>query len=310
MRPTPSDAHVDEVLSNLSIAYKNTLYIGESIAPLVRSTKESNKYYIFNKGDMFRSTAEKRAAGTASKRHGFGLSTDTYFCEEIADSAQLEDETRENQDAVLDLEASKVEFATDKVLLRLEQDVASLCTTGTNWGSNYSTPSNLWDDYINSDPIDDIEDAIEVVEGGTGQNVNTMIISYDVWKILKHHPQILERLPSTTLKTATLDTLKAIFEVDRILIGKALLNSAVQGQTDSFARIWTGDVWVGHVAPTPARNVPSAIYTFVWPQNGLIRGVRTWREEDIHSDIFEAFMRYDVKVTGSDLGYLLEAVIS
>ena len=310
MRPTASDAHVDIPLSNISIMYRNMNYIGDSVAPLVEVMNESNKYYIFSKADSLRSTAQKRAAGTASKRHGFALSNDTYFCEEVADSTILEDELKQNADAVLRMETNKVNFVTDKVLLKFEQDVASTLTTNSNWGSNYSTPTVLWDDYENSDPINDIETAISTIEDSTPNKVNKMVISKNVWKKLKHHPQLLERMSSNDVKSATLDLLKSIFNIQDISIGSTTINTANLGQTASYSNVWSDDVWLGYVAPTPGLEIPTALYTFVWPDQGQIRGVRTWRDEDIHSDVYEAFMRYDVKVVGSDLGYLLEGCIS
>lgn len=311
MRPTPKDAHIDIPLSNVSIMYRNTNYIGDMVAPMVEVMDQSNKYYTFNKADTFRSTAGKRAAGTASKRHGFAISDSTYFCEEIADSTMLEDELRENADAVLRMETNKVNFVTDKVLLKFEQDVASAMTTNSNWGSNYTTPTVLWDDQENSDPINDIRTAIRAVKSSSGKNANVMIISEDIWETaLIDHPLILERMASTSFKSATTDVLKSIFGVPNIYIGGAVVNSSNLGQTASYSNVWTGDLWVGHVAQTPGLEIPTAVYTFVWPQNGQMRGIRTWRDEDIHSDIYEAFMRYDIKIVGSDLGYLLEACIS
>jgi len=310
MRPTPKDAHVDQILSNVSVSYYNSLYIAEQIFPIVKVDKQSDKYYIFAKADTFRNTAKYRAAGTASDRNGFALSTDTYFCEEIADATELSDELRRNADTVLNIESAQTNFVTDKILLKLESLVASFCCTTTNWGTNYSTPTNLWDDYDNSDPIADFETGISAIEDSTGRQVNTAVISHDVWKKLKHHPQLLERLPSTGLKTATVDTLKQILEIDRILIGKAIQNTAKQGATAVYAKLWTKDVWLGHVAPAPARETPTAGYTFVWPDAGQIRGIRRWREEAIHSDIIEGFMNFDCKAVGTDLGYVLNNVIT
>jgi|WetSurMetagenome_2_1015567.scaffolds.fasta_scaffold10568_2 hypothetical protein len=310
MRPTPKDVHVDQILSNISVLYRNSLYIAEMIFPLVKVNFQSDKYYIFTKGDQFRNTAAKRAAGTASNRHGFRLSTDTYYCEEVADATILDDETRDNADSVLNLESAKTNFVTDKILLNLEKTVADLCCTTSNWGTNYSTPSDLWSDYNNSDPLADFETGIEAIEGQTGQKVNKAVISYDVWKILKHHPQLLNRLPNDQLKSAKLQDLKDLLDIQEILIGGALINTAADGQTtDTFSRVWTKDVWLGSVASAPAKETPTAGYTFVWPREGKIRGVRKWREEDIHSDIYEGFMNYDNKVVGADMGYLLNNVI-
>lgn len=315
MRPTTSDVHVDSIMTNVSVLYKNRNFIADIIAPIVPVTFRSDKYYIFDKGDQFRDTAEYRAPGTASTRHGFGLSTDTYSCSEIAESTILNDKERRNADSVLRLETAKTNFVTNKILLKLERLIAAkLCTT-TNWGSNYSTPSNLWSDYDNSDPIADLETAIDAVEDGTGELVNKIVISKNVWKKLKHHPQLLERLSSTSIKTATLDTLKSVLNNGNnieILIGNAMYNTAKEGQTDSYSPIWTKDVWVGHVAPAPALETPTALYTFVFPEEntGAIRGVWKWRDENIHSDVIEASMDFDSKIVGSDLGYLLNDVIS
>jgi hypothetical protein len=310
---TAQDVHVDVPLSNVSIAYKNGMYIADLIAPLVPVDFQSNKYYVFVKEDFFRDTAQYRAPGTATVAHGFNLSTGTYFCKEIADKAILPDEIKRNQDKVLNLERTKVEFATDKVLLKNERIVAELCCTTSNWGSNYSTPSVLWDNTETSDPIDDFETAIEAIEGSTGQPINKIVISHDVWKVLKHHPQLLSRMPNSLMRVATLETLKSILtngaNID-IMIGSSLVNTSIYGKTAAYSRIWTKDVWLGHVAPAPSLETPTALYTFVWPEDGQTRGVRTWRDEDIHSNVYEAFQSTDTKVTGSDLGYLLNNVIS
>lgn len=317
MRPTTSDVHVDTILQNVSILCKPKKFIAEMIAPIVPVIHRSDKYYVFDSGDQFRDTAEYRAPGTAAKRHGFGLSTDTYSCEEIAEATILNDKERRNADSILNLEANKTEFVTNKVLLKLERIIAAKFCTNTNWGSNYSTPSNLWDDYDNSDPIADLELAIDTVEDDNDEDVNTIIISKNVWKKLKHHPQLLERLPSTNLKTATLDTLRNILANDnytnlRIIVGGAKYNTAKEGQTASFSPIWNKDVWVGHVAPAPAPETPTAVYTFVFPEESTrqIRGVWKWRDENIHSDIIEAAMDFDCKIVGSNLGYLLDDVIT
>ena len=308
--PTHNDVHIDQIMTNISIAYRNGYYIADQVFPLVNVKKQSDKYFVFTKGDWFRNTAKKRAPGGRSEGSGFRLSDGSYYCEEVAEHTLLEDETRDNADSVLNYETNKVNFVTDKILLELEERIEKMCMTTTNW-DNYSTPTNLWSDYDNSDPLADIETAIDTIEGISGRLANTMVISNDVWKKLKHHPQLLDRMPVTGLRSATIDILKALTGIDKILIGRSLVNTAVEGQaTDVFARIWSKDVWVGHVAAAPALDTPSAGYTFVWPRDGQIRGVRRWRDEDHHSDKIEAFMCYDDKVTGSDLGYVLDAVIA
>lgn len=316
MNPTTTAVHYDGILQNISILYKNADYIGDSIAPTIPVEFQSDYYYVFDKAAEFRDTADYRAPGTSSKRDGFPLSTTRYECSEIAQSTQLEDETRANADKVLRIEAAKTRFVTNKISLRHEiLTEAKFMTTG-NW-ANSATPSVLWSDYDNSDPVTDIETAIDAVEASNGYNVNTMIIAKNVWKKLKHHPAILARLSNDTTRIVSLNDLRTIFDIDRIIIGKASKNTALQGQTGSYSPIWSKDVWIGYINPNPGLEEASAVYTFSWDYTGSkgnepkgIRGVRRWRDENIHSDIIEAYQSLDQKITGSDLGYVIEGAIA
>ena len=315
-QPTASDVHVDQILSNISIKYKNRLYIGEKIFPLVRSEKQSDKYYLFPLSEWFRDEAKKRAPGSASEGGGFPLSDDTFFCEERSFHTQLEDEVLKNADSVLRIEANKTDFVTEKILIRLERVVADMCFTAGNWSNSVTlSGTNQWSDYDNSDPIANLETGIDAVEDATGMPVNTIVIGKSVWRKIKHHPQLLDRLPSTGLKTATVATLRDLLQNGdeapiRIMVGNALYNNAKRGADDSLTQIWGKHVWLGHVAEAPARETPSAGYTFYWPVEGQIRGVRRWREEKIHSDIIEAFMNFDDKVVSADLGYVIRDAVA
>ena len=120
MTPTTSQVHYDQILGNVSILYKNGEFIGDQIAPVMPVTFRSDHYYVFSKADEFRDTAQYRAPGTSSNRDGFGLSTDSYECKEIAQSTRLEDETRANADAVLRIESAKTRFVTNKISLKNE----------------------------------------------------------------------------------------------------------------------------------------------------------------------------------------------
>ena len=310
-RPTSKQVHTDAILSNISIKYSNDNYIADQVFPFVPVTKQSDKYYIFTKADMFRNTAKKRAPGTASEGQSFGLSTDEYFCEEVAQHTLLEDEVRDNADSVLSIESAKTTFVTDKILLELEARIEAMLMTTTNW-TNYTTltGTNQWSDFDNSDPLTDIDTGKEAIEGSTGKEVNTCVLAYDVWRKLKQHPQLLDRLPVTGLRQVTLQQFASLIEVDRVLIGKAKKNTAAEGQTASYSGIWTKDVWLGHVASSPAQETPTAGYVFVWKREGKVRGIRRWREENIHSEKIEAFMNYDEKIVGADLGYTIAAAIA
>ena len=316
MRPTTSQVHQDAILQNISILYRNGDYIADMVAPIIPVTYRSDNYYAFSRADEFRDMAQYRAPGTSSNREGFGLSTDSYNCKEIAISTQLEDETRANADRVLRIENAKTRFVTNKILLKYEILTEAKLMTTSNW-DNSATPTNLWDDWENSDIIGDIKTAKQTVESGHGVKANTIVMAKNVWEEIMFHPQLVGRMSNDSTRILTTDFFKAMFGFDRVLIGGASKNTAQQGQTASYSDIWSKDVWVGNVNMMPALEEVSALYTFSWdytdsPGGELqgIRGIRRWRDENIHSDIIEGYQSFDQKIVASDLGYVLEGVIT
>jgi len=311
MQPTLSNARIDPVLTNISVQYKNPLYIAEQVFPVVRVDAKSGKYYVFPRGEWFRDEAQTRAPGAASEGGGFPLSEDNYNCEEEAYHTLLEDEVRDNADNILNIETNKTNFVTEKILLKLERRVADFCMTAANWDNSATlSGTDQWDDYDESDPISDITTGMETVEDETGQPVNTMVMGNPVWRKLKHHPEITDRMAVTNTRVTSLQILQEITGIDNILVGRALFNNAQRGASDNFEHIWGKHVWLGHVAQSPALDTPSAGYVFVWPRNGQLRGIRRWREEKHHSEVIEGFMSFDEKVVADILGYTIRDAVS
>ena len=44
--PTVSDVHTNAAMANVSIAFRNGMYIAEQVAPVVPVTKKSDFYYV------------------------------------------------------------------------------------------------------------------------------------------------------------------------------------------------------------------------------------------------------------------------
>ena len=78
--PDISMVHVDQALTEVSVAYRNSQYVADSIFPVVPVTKQSNKYFIYSK-DNFRTLDDARRPGARANEIEWALSTDTYYCE-------------------------------------------------------------------------------------------------------------------------------------------------------------------------------------------------------------------------------------
>jgi len=298
--PTVRDVRVNAVLSNISIAYKNNMYIAEQVFPRVPVQKKSDFYYIFNKDAFFRDDVAVRGPGTRAQRADYSVTSASYNAIEYALAKEVADEVYANADSPFRPAIEATEFVTDALLRAQERRVATKVMTSTNW-ANSASPTVQWTSD-SSDPWNDIDDAIANVINGTGVMPNTMVMSYDVWRELRKHPDFLDRIkytrPTGRIEPSDLSTW---FNIPKILIGTALYDSAKEGQSASMAQIWGDDVWIGYVPSTPALMTPAAGYVFEWEA----RQVRTYRMDQERVDVFEASHSVAECISASDAGTVI-----
>jgi hypothetical protein len=105
--PTAGDVHVNTPLTQISIAYlqNQDQFVAASVCPVIPVSKQSDRYYVYNRGDFFRDQMQKRAPGTPAASTGYRLdNTPTYFCDMWAESKPIPDQLRGNADAVLNMD--------------------------------------------------------------------------------------------------------------------------------------------------------------------------------------------------------------
>lgn len=307
--PTMHEVHVDAPMTNLSIAYRNEAYIADRVFPYVKVNKQSDKFFKFDKESWFRDEAGVRAPGTRAPRVEYAITVGgPYACVEYAAAKGIPDEIVANADNPLAPDREGTEFVTDKLLLKLERDVADLLFTAANW-TNSGAPSNGQWDLDSSDPIADITGSSgvrETMRQSIGCYPNTMVMGATVWAALQRHPDILDRVKYTQLGIVTEALVAQLFQVQRLLVGTAIYNSAPEGSSSSLGDIWGKFVWLGWVPPAAGLMIPAAGYTFVWKD----RQVERFREDQEKQDVVTASMNWDVKVTSADSGYLLTSVVA
>jgi len=314
-QPTSADVHVDAILTNISVAYiqEQNAYVASKIFPTIPVEKQSDKYFVYTKGDWFRDEAQLRAPSTESAGSGYSLSTATYSAAVYAFHKDVDDQVRANADAPLNPDRDATTFVTQRMLLRQEIQWASDFFTTGIW-ANDVTPSNLWSDYTASDPIGDVETGKATMLNATGYLPNTLVMGYDVFRQLRHHPDIVDRVKYTSSENVTEDILARFFGVDKILVARAIKNSGAEGAANSFASVYGKNAALYYVAPTPGLLTPSAGYTFAWrgvsDGMGANIGITRFRMPELRADRIEAQMAWDNKVIASDLGYFFSACVA
>ena len=119
--PPINQIHVDKVLTEISVQYKNADYIADQIFPKIQVKKLSDKYFVFERD--FRLPETARAIGAAAREADFDLSTAGYVLQKHSLKDTIADDEVDNYDLAT-LESDTTEYLTDKIKLRKEKIAA------------------------------------------------------------------------------------------------------------------------------------------------------------------------------------------
>jgi hypothetical protein len=323
-QPNLNSVHVDAILTNISVAYLQNQdnFIADKVFPIVPVDKKSDKFFTYTKNDWFRDEAQRRADATESAGGGYGLSTDSYSADVWAFHKDVGDQLLANSDAPLNPLREATEFVTRRLLLRRElQFVSDFFTTGV-WADDVTgvagTPSSgetkQWSDYSSSDPINDIEAGKSEILSNTGMEANTLVLGYETFRQLKNHPDLVDRIKYTSSQTITSDMLARMFDIDRVLVAKAVKATNNEGAAGAYSFAYGKGALLAHVAPNPGLLTPSAGYQFSWTGVsggiGSTIGVSSFRMESLKAERVEAEIAFDNKVIASDLGYFWNTIVA
>jgi len=324
-QPNINSVHIDAILTNISIAYMQNTdnYIADKVFPIIPVDKRSDKFFTYTKNDWFRDEAQRRAPATESAGGGYNLSTGSYSADVFAFHKDVPDQITANADSPLNPLREAAEFVTNRLLLRREiQFVSDFMQAGV-WGATVTgtagtaTPGTFatqWSNYTSSDPIEDIEEGKADILSATGMEANTLVLGYEVFRQLKNHPDLVDRIKYTSSQTITTDMMAAMFDIPRVIVSKAVKATNLEGATEAYAFATGKTALLAHVAPQPGLMTPSAGYTFSWTGVsgglGATIGTSQFRMDSIRADRVEAEMAFDNKIIGADLGYFWNSIVA
>lgn len=327
-QPVYNDVHVDTALTSISSAYIQdaTNFVADQVFPPVPVVHKSDVYYVFSKADFLRDDVQQRADATESAGGGFGLTTQNYSCKVWGYHKDVGDQVRANQDPAVDIDATTTKFITQKQLIRRDAIFCSTYMKTGVWGTDItgvaSSPTDgqtvYWSDDTNGDPFTDIANGQTTILQNTGQEANVLCLGYPVYQALRKHPLVVDRIKYTMQadsKNITPELLAAAFDVEQVVVSKAVYNTAAEGTTFAGSFIMGKHALLAHKAPEPGLMIPSAGYIFPW--QGLTglnsTGIVIWQDRipgkgrnTIRTD---SDMAFDMQVVGADLGYFFSGIV-
>jgi hypothetical protein len=313
---TLSNVHIQAALGNLSIAYRQDRPpVSDRLFPRVSVAKQADKFFVWDKGDMWRAEAKERAPGTLFPRASLRLSTDDYRARQWALEYELPDEIEANADAVLDLQETATMFLTDQLsLIKDIKFAANFFTTSSGWTSG--TVGTAWDNAASGTPISAINGAVRSIRDVLGSSNGHRIVGLGGTKILSALTGSAEVRDSVKYVTQATQmglegSLAPILGLDELIIDGRQQNTAKEGRTATYAALFDNDFLVVAVPRNPGRNTPAAGYTFAWNEGG--RGdtyVEMYRDEIKKQDILRAVTYFDQVQTGAALGVFFSNAVT
>lgn len=315
MGATGRDTHIDVPLSQVAIAYRPMGFIAEDIAPIVSVKKQSDGYYVWSIADAFRTEEDYRAPTAEANVMEYNVESNTYFAKNYALKDRISYEDLKNADGSWNFteRGSRAERIKDKLYLNWEYRLSLKVTSGSNCGS-YSVTASAWTDATNADPIGDINTGIEVVTDLTGYRPNRIVMGEYAWRNFRKADGVLNRLYGSAGagpkgRLVAPQNAADLFEMDKVLVGRAYYSTAAEGQSAALAQLWNDNVLIYYAPETPRRDVPSFMYSFRWDavpgmnMQAEIFDLPRNKAEEVQLGYYQ-----DEKITGSALSFLITGV--
>jgi hypothetical protein len=311
--PEVSQVHVNVALTNLSVAYRNPAFISDLIAPAVSVRKQQDRYFIYDTArETFRSTNDHRAPGAAANEVDFALSTDTYYCADHALVSVIPDEERDNADPVIQPDIDRTEFLADKIDLNKEIQIANIVALDSSLPGTTLSGDTQWSD-ADSNPITAIEAGRAAIIEKVQPVPNTLVLPQQVFSAVRTHQKVLDSIQYTGQGIATAQVLAQLFDVERVLVPRAVKNTAQPGQDPLMEYVWGKHAFLCYVPPRAALKTITFACTFAWTMAaGSVSGrlVETWRDHTRKSDVVRVQRYYDQKVIAADAIYVWKNAVA
>lgn len=306
--------HVNQVLSNLAIRYAPALdqLIADQVAPYLPVVHESDLYYVFNQGDLYRTAEEDLVADRSEPRViDFNATTATYQTKRRELAWDISDRERKNADSQLRLEVNKQNGVLGQLMLKRELRVATVLQKTTVTGGQLAlgaNAANKWDNAATTyqNIMSDIIIGKAAVRAAIGMNPNKIVIPAGVAEGMQKslfYSAFANSLSDgrEVLVSEQYPSIPPVISGMEVLIPGAISNTAKESVTDSYADVWGETVRLLYVSPNGGIENPSVMYTF----RSEPLTTRQSREEKRRVDWFATGQTIDERVIAASAGYAI-----
>lgn len=264
--------------------------------------------------ELLQSPKLNRAAGARYNEIQTQFTQDNFTTQEWGVEAPVDDnEVNIYAYTGVDAELVAAMRARDAVLRALEIRVAAKLFDTTRWtGGQYTAGVNAaWSNRSSSIPIDDIDNGVKEVYENFGVRPNALVLSWVDYKNVRQSEQIIDRIKYTDRDDAVgigPALLAQAFDLDEVIVGDAVQNTANSGQTASLSPVWgNGKASLIVKANSSDLREPCVgrIFNYVGDGGSINGTFEEYRDEHRRGNIIRCRQQTGEKVLNTECGFLL-----
>ena len=299
---------IDPILTSVALGYSNSQFIGGIVCPRVPVTISGGQVLQFGK-EAFMAQNLRRAPGARMHRIDLGYLGERYSLYQDGVEGKVPFEWLRDAAVMpgIDLGTRCVNLTMRVVTLGLEIEQANLVTNAAAYDSNHTVAlsgTSKWSDYVNSNPVGDVDAAKEAVRSSVGIYPDTLTLGPKVFNTLKNHPKIKDQFKFTSADSVTEVMLAKYFNVDRVVVGRAVCADDQGNMSD----VWGNIALLSFSPQTPGgMEEPSFAYTYTMDGNPHVE--QPYIERSVRSWLYPTVYERAPVITCAQAGFLIETPI-
>lgn len=240
----PAALHVDSLMSQMSVRFSNSDFIGDMLAPPVAVDKESNIFAFYDERASlaFPSNDLGPNGDLAEVDQDINIADHTYRCVGRGMRGFITPRAMANADVPLDPMVDKLLLVMEGNAFNREAQAATFYQNSANYYASNITAVAAGEEYNSAgggNPNKQIQTAATSCWRARGATRRVGACSIDTFTALSRHPAIRDLFKYTKEGFATRQQLAGYFELDDLFVSEARKDIANSGQTASYSRIWS-----------------------------------------------------------------------
>lgn len=313
--PTPDSLNLSAPLTQFATAYSNSNFIAPFVSPVIKVSQVSGSFNKRSRRDVHRANLDDLIGGSGRFNEiGYSVTPDNYTLVPRGLEAPVgRAEIDVTNPGGLSPEEEAVAQVMQAICLAHEYRVAAVFASSSNYASaNQLTATAVFSDHTSGKPISDLKRAIRALPSAGDEFERVLWCSDTIFDAIISHPEALALKGTTSGYASEAELLSFIRGLDRVVVSDVRRDTANEGATASYSRIWSETLCGITMVPKGTPTTQSAVFapTFQHMDGFRVRverdGRRGYGGSDIH--IVEHYTQA-AKVVQNDCAVLLSSCL-